>query len=967
MPGILPTRSFAQVISTNGSVSGAPSLFNRRLTRMSDIQRHLQAKGATQAEILQQLSKTNELAIVTCATGDAGHYEVLHHISTEESAGVGGLTVRPTVYCGVGLRETALASWSANSKGSWNVLRKSTNARDTATVPDILQALSQGELSASAADTETAAGDSLFMPSFIILNGRALEELDKEVDKSYLSLVLALARLVRADLEEECGEDFVDHPDGGPTAADLAQRSMNDNRDPPYAAQLQVAYAWLRHATSDQPKGFSVLHEDEMTTGMRAAYLQWQRSFAALPGPGKSVNAAQLKRPPEEDPAEDAEMERATKPAAESEQDPPAQPDAGQPSYRVGQSVVASVSGIAYFGTITNSRVDGQSQWYSVRTTVQGMTITLDNVPQSSLQEGHQSPAGKGTTSQPERPSRSPPSKRSRLDLSTFVAPDTTDATPAASGRTSSIRRETGPVEPLRDPPQQQAATNLANPYRRGAGSIGGQDRQEPPPAASDATTGLFETLAARLLDRMERDLARDDPPPPPPAPGAAGGAVGQAGDPIGGTDTVADRDFDRLLAIHSIRAQAQQARETGRLGDNSARQTIAIEESNRLHAEDADLQRRGAKAIVAPVREFILRVATTTGHSPATSMQPLLRLVLGKKDKNEARHHFNDSLRGNEGRQEAHISKEATTALTTGDFVTTEYEPSSLGYYTVSHEAFEDSEKFAVVTTTTSLVKLAKAVLKTFKQLFGPSGYPTIFATKVLELVDKNDGRIDAVMTNFSAPDLVAHLQWLIESSWTRYLLNCKGTDMAYSPLQLETRFETALASPSTLNQPTTIKTLVAAAGGRARPPAPTLPPPSLPPPPQPRPPPFQPPYQPNPYQPQQPQRVFHDNQPNDIACNGRFFSDVIHDFGIALIRQGLATCPKLSDGKDDCLKFSLRGTCLANCPRADPRQGGTTEAHSPVVPGTTRHTNLVAFKQDCLTRQREARARNPALPDFR
>jgi len=287
-------------------------------------------------------------------------------------------------------------------------------------------------------------------------------------------------------------------------------------------------------------------------------------------------------------------------------------------------------------------------------------------------------------------------------------------------------------------------------------------------------------------------------------------------------------------------------------------------------------------------------------------------------------------------------------------------------------------------VSTTNGLVKLTKATLKLATKTFGPTSYPEMFFKRAQELAEEKDGEIEDVMRNFNAPNLVAHLQWVLEQSWIRFLTNCKSNDMSFGPLQLDGPFLHALANPLTLQQPSEISTLIRAAGlpDRPGPEAPPRPPPQRPQ----RPPPmmFQqpppnapprhplPPNQPNPYQPQPNQYppnqyqpnvprmrgeiVTHPNQPENIRCDPNFFRQVIFNFGIG---DPTVQCPRCEDGRDECLNYALKGVCDSNCHRS--------HAHVPVIQGSARHNQLLEFRTDCLSRQISARNANPSLPDFR
>ena len=121
---------------------------------------------------------------------------------------------------------------------------------------------------------------------------------------------------------------------------------------------------------------------------------------------------------------------------------------------------------------------------------------------------------------------------------------------------------------------------------------------------------------------------------------------------------------------------------------------------------------------------------------------------------------------------------------------------------------------------------------------------------------------------------------------------------------------------------------------------------------------------YQPNQYQPNGPrvrgEPVIHQNQPQNIKCDFDFYTNVVHKFGIALLgKDPSVRCPRVEDGRQDCLNFALKGTCDGNCYRA--------YAHESVIQGSGRHGRLLEFRTDCHSRQISARNADPSLPDFR
>jgi len=209
-----------------------------------------------------------------------------------------------------------------------------------------------------------------------------------------------------------------------------------------------------------------------------------------------------------------------------------------------------------------------------------------------------------------------------------------------------------------------------------------------------------------------------------------------------------------------------------------------------------------------------------------------------------------------------------------------------------------------------------------------------------------------------------VPQIQWTIEQGWNDITDRCSTNVLSFPKLEVDLTMSRILENPTSLTPPLEIQTMIDQAMRATQPQAPPLPPPPgyVPAPPQ----------QHNPYQPQgggQPagRQVVHQNQPASIRCTREHFRDVIHPFGIGLVRTNHSVVyPRLSDGKVDCLKFGLLGYCDDTCARADPSRGGSVLAHQPVIAGTPRLNNLEAFKNGCESRAQAARGAPPAEPDF-
>ena len=273
------------------------------------------------------------------------------------------------------------------------------------------------------------------------------------------------------------------------------------------------------------------------------------------------------------------------------------------------------------------------------------------------------------------------------------------------------------------------------------------------------------------------------------------------------------------------------------------------------------------------------------------------------------------------------HLNKAAAKAVTTGQLFLSVFEPVAFGCYTVSQSHFPDPKAPSVVTSAGSLVRRLRAVRGTAVRLFGDQSYPAEYFKDAHSTMDTLEPQIEQTMEAYNMPELPANIQWDIERRWVTYLQACKEDgQMTYSPLTLADLTTMVTSNPTALNPPLKVKTLIAKAIA-----VPSLggPPP-------------QPPPRPSPYQPAPPAAgpnrgppVHHANQPTTLACDSNFFTHVIHRYGINLTRTDpTITCPRLDDGKQDCLKFALRGVCDENCPRADEPTQLEEEAPRPTNP---------------------------------
>ncbi|EJK74457.1 hypothetical protein THAOC_03859, partial [Thalassiosira oceanica] len=712
--------------------------YNQFNSQLSKTQKTFASRQTAQISIINTISNTKELAIVTCATGSTGNFEVLHHISTEHSAAAGGTSLKPTVFCGLGLREATLGVWTEDHYG-WTVLKKFSKEVLVPSVPDILHSVDSG------LSDEPEGGESFYMPAFIILNGRALEKLDEMPDKSYQSLLLALSDLAGEDLKTYFADSL--QPGEEITADELAQRLINNREEAPYGAQLQAAYAWWKNEGADLPAGYTPTPESEMSEGMRRARQRWEESLNELEADADGEKREASKRPPKTQGTKREET------VAEKAPTVPATPS----ELKVGQTVIATAASVAHFGTVTRIHLEGTARHWPRAT----------NQPAGKASR-HQSPAGKPPATQPS----SLPKKRKLPDIAKLCAPDvrgTEDGGRPAGRKPRSIRREDGAIEELEEKKNVSfTATNDGmeeNPYRRGGGFVSGaaeptEDQAPPIGQANDPSPdSLLDEVTKQLLSRLGSTASPGAPAVGlgPGAPAAA--AIGNAPppQPSGGSPAVRD-DVGTLLSILGVQTARRQAEAAERLSDHAVRQANAIEQANALHASDADLKRRGAKHVPAHRKQYLLTVTTTTGHSPAPSLMPLTAQLLGMTDKNNIKTEFGEKL-STGGRQEVFINNKAADALSTGILVGHHFEPANIGFYTVSNAPFRDPTKASVVSTTNGLVKLTKATLKLATKTFGPTSYPEMFFKRAQELAEEKDGEIEDVMRNFDAPNLQRHV----------------------------------------------------------------------------------------------------------------------------------------------------------------------------------------------------------------
>jgi len=651
-----PRRSFSTVISAHGSVGGKANPYNQFNSQLSKTQKTFASRQTAQISIINTISNTKELAIVTCATGSTGNFEVLHHISTEHSAAAGGTSLKPTVFCGLGLREATLGVWTEDHYG-WTVLKKFSKEVLVPSVPDILHSVDSG------LSDEPEGGESFYMPAFIILNGRALEKLDEMPDKSYQSLLLALSDLAGEDLKTHFADSL--QPGEEITADELAQRLINNREEAPYGAQLQAAYAWWKNEGADLPAGYTPTPESKMSEGMRRARQRWEKSLNELEADADDEKMEASKRPPKTQGTkrEETDAEKApTVPATPSE-------------LKVGQTVIATAASVAHFGTVSRIHLEGTARLYSVRTTIQGRQLTLEKLPPEALAACHQSPAGKASRHQspagkpPATQPSSLPKKRKLPDIAKLCAPDvrgTEDGGRPAGRKPRSIRREDGAIEELEEKKNVSfTATNDGmeeNPYRRGGGFVSGaaeptEDQAPPIGQAHDPSpNSLLDEVTKQLLSRLGSTASPGAPAVGlgPGAPAAAAMGNAPPPQPRGGSPAVRD-DVGTLLSILGVQTARRQAEAAERLSDHAVRQANAIEQANALHASDADLKRRGAKHVPAHRKQYLLTVTTTTGHSPAPSLMPLTAQLLGMTDKNNIKTEFGEKL-STGGRQEVFI-----------------------------------------------------------------------------------------------------------------------------------------------------------------------------------------------------------------------------------------------------------------------------------------------------------------------
>ncbi|EJK61429.1 hypothetical protein THAOC_18086, partial [Thalassiosira oceanica] len=212
-----------------------PSMFGAapaREARMSAMQRHLQARTTNQAEIIGTVANESALAVISRASGEQGKFAIFHHISTESHASKGGAVSVPTVFSCHGLYEAKVAVWTHQSR--WEVLSKSTLPAEIPTLPTILAR----EGSSKAEDKEGPL-ERVSSAAFIVVNGRALEELEKHIDSSYDSLLKALVDLASRDLIA----DFEESNPGEtpPSIPELARIKIKNREEVPFGQQIMPA------------------------------------------------------------------------------------------------------------------------------------------------------------------------------------------------------------------------------------------------------------------------------------------------------------------------------------------------------------------------------------------------------------------------------------------------------------------------------------------------------------------------------------------------------------------------------------------------------------------------------------------------------------------------------------------------------------------------------------------------------
>jgi len=211
---------------------------------MSAMQRHLQARTTNQAEIIGTVANESALAVISRASGEQGKFAIFHHISTESHASKGGAVSVPTVFSCHGLYEAKVAVWTHQSR--WEVLSKSTLPAEIPTLPTILAREGSSE-------AEEKEGPLERVPSaaFIVVNGRALEELEKHIDSSYDSLLKALVDLASRDLIA----DFEESNPGEtpPSIPELARIKIKNREEVPFGQQIMVVYSWIAAPEKHKP------------------------------------------------------------------------------------------------------------------------------------------------------------------------------------------------------------------------------------------------------------------------------------------------------------------------------------------------------------------------------------------------------------------------------------------------------------------------------------------------------------------------------------------------------------------------------------------------------------------------------------------------------------------------------------------------------------------------------------------
>ena len=971
MPNVAdPTniRRITSLISQRGS-----GTVNSAKFRISEMQRSLRRQDVNQREILQQLAEHKGLALLTSRADPVGHFATLHHFNLESSAAAGGDVTPPTVYCGLGTESALVGELRVHERSDgprWPALQRSGNPIQIPSLWTIL-ALSPEDLDVDD-PADLPEGTVAFSPAyFLILNGRALEAVESLPEpETVLSLLRGLINLARADLTSSYKESFPGNDD--PTLADLVAHCEDDEEKVPYGSQIQSAFAWFAgHCTPARGEGSIVKVTSNPGPRLREMKEQLQLERApATPTKNHKPKAATSPKP----------FERKAPPeVAITDGDAHQNTDQVQ-GFQVGEEVLVNYFGEPRFGTFAGPSEQGSpsSPRYRIKVKVDGQGVYID-ATRSELRTCSRSPARKRPSDDP--PARDPP-KRRRRSPRIDEAAQVEDRKGASKGaRKFSMGEFLGASEKhgvsfgdTTGPTDEDGRTgwNDDNPYRQGAGATSrpagnGGEPQRQTQQGSDVS-GLMRQLLTQAIA---------------PRTGAnTGGAAG--GPPAPQTN-----ELTVLAATLLAQQTSEQTNIMRSLVDTSARQAQAMEEANLAHERSRDERRRDTAHVDESTKEALKNASTTSGLTAAPSITVLLGQLLGVKQRDRARNMAEAAVRRNSAapgavvagvnrkRLDVYLNDAGTDALTSGRLLargSAGGEPTFLGFYSISHAAHPNVRKPTVVTSVYGLMKTSEAVVETFKPVFGDSATVTVFARDAHEKIVNLETDIASAMINYNLPALPALIQWELDRVLGFFYESCVDGSINPSFLQLAELFRRITSSPKTLVPPVKVEAIINAAitsAAPAPPPPPARqqpyqqPPPNFqqqPPPPaprnyyQPQPPPahFQnyyqpPPRQPDPYQqrgqPQGPPAV-HKNQPAALRCSRDFYREVVHKFGIELLgRDPSVRCPRLDDGKEDCLRFAIRGICDGDYWRADPRQGGSILAHQPVVEGSTRCRNLVQF----------------------